>query len=612
MVNARYLTKFITIFINRIKACIRMFSIRNISRMFFSWKDNNHLFVLSSFVSLEIFVQWLGLSFIWFHDEKYSRWVDIDAVALPWMVSGQILLVFAWISIFTYRYCKEADYESFKFIQYSICFFYVLHSNFTYLAVGIDNIILGVTIVSSTIVAMVLMNRRIVLQAFTSHLLLIFLLFLVFPMQDLVPTIYTKQPIDPLEQKQYLLFWNIFHLYIGIPRTVISVIICVYLVIGIEERLKDVQHQANYDKLTKVTNRRYIMQYLFDVIFLSASKRELENKNEDLCCAVSVILLDIDFFKSVNDTYGHLSGDMVLIELARRLKKMVDPKLGWEVCRHGGEEFLVVLPHCTHKEAMKFAGKLKKEICTDQYRVVDNMSISVTSSLGVATYEEDEIIAARREYYLTDHKKLSHQSIDSETIQESVSSTKEDTIIEDLINKADNALYDAKRLGRNRIISANQYVDETSSHSSIELNAIETEYILQHTEIERNFNYSVNQEELVEDEPVFVEDDEDDFFAEVELFAQQHSKQTDDQDSLFVNSKKKAVSNDDEELFYDKDEPLFVEQKLFVEEKVFADEKLFMEKDKESPDNEEMILEAYKKILENDDDDDQTNDNNTI
>jgi diguanylate cyclase (GGDEF)-like protein len=124
-------------------------------------------------------------------------------------------------------------------------------------------------------------------------------------------------------------------------------------------------------------------------------------------------LLDIDHFKYVNDTYGHLAGDAVLTEAAQRIKNCIRPydTLG----RYGGEEFLIVLPTADGPGAVCVAERIR-EAFEAQPVVTEREKISITVSLGVAVSE-------------------GQNSLDAES----------------LLQMADEALYRAKQTGRNRV-----------------------------------------------------------------------------------------------------------------------------------------------------------------
>jgi diguanylate cyclase (GGDEF)-like protein len=129
---------------------------------------------------------------------------------------------------------------------------------------------------------------------------------------------------------------------------------------------------------------------------------------------LTLVMFDVDHFKKVNDSHGHLAGDAVLKEIARRLK----PRIRREdlLARYGGEEFACVLPDTTREGAAIFAEAIR--ILVERYPVQHgSLSIPVTVSLGVAVTEEP------RHYDPTD-----------------------------LIRRADERLYEAKRGGRNRVV----------------------------------------------------------------------------------------------------------------------------------------------------------------
>lgn len=163
---------------------------------------------------------------------------------------------------------------------------------------------------------------------------------------------------------------------------------------------------AYKDSLTGLYNRRYLETHL----------SRLFERSKDSIKPLSVIMLDIDFFKKINDKYGHDVGDEVLVETSSRLSKSL--RKSDFVARMGGEEFLVVMPECPFTNAVMVAERLR-QVIADQSFSVDNNSqmLDVTISLGVAA---------------------SNQGVASP---------------EELMKLADDRLYKAKESGRNRVIS---------------------------------------------------------------------------------------------------------------------------------------------------------------
>ena len=157
------------------------------------------------------------------------------------------------------------------------------------------------------------------------------------------------------------------------------------------------------DGLTQVHNRRFFLEFL---------EREISRAHRHET-TLALVMFDIDFFKQVNDTHGHLAGDTVLKEIARRLR----PRIRREdlLARYGGEEFACVLPDTSRDGAKIFAEALR--ILVERHPVLHaGASVAVTISLGVAVTEEQRHYEAM-----------------------------------DLIRRADERLYEAKRGGRNRV-----------------------------------------------------------------------------------------------------------------------------------------------------------------
>ena len=127
------------------------------------------------------------------------------------------------------------------------------------------------------------------------------------------------------------------------------------------------------DPLTKVRNRRFFDQRLIDEI----------NRQQRTQAPLSCILFDIDHFKKVNDTYGHLMGDEVLIEVARRIQKVL--RTHEILARYGGEEFAVLMPDTSNEAATFVAQRLISAINRSQYPINAETILNITVSAGLAT-----------------------------------------------------------------------------------------------------------------------------------------------------------------------------------------------------------------------------------
>ncbi len=136
--------------------------------------------------------------------------------------------------------------------------------------------------------------------------------------------------------------------------------------------VSDGLRMAMIDPLTGLYNRRYALPYL---------SRVAETAAED-GSVYAVMVVDLDRFKSVNDRYGHATGDQVLVEIAQRLS--INLRAGDMIARIGGEEFLAVLPNTTHQEARVVAERLCSRIKETPVRLDDGASVPVTISIGLS------------------------------------------------------------------------------------------------------------------------------------------------------------------------------------------------------------------------------------
>jgi two-component system, cell cycle response regulator len=170
------------------------------------------------------------------------------------------------------------------------------------------------------------------------------------------------------------------------------------------------------DSLTNVFNRRYIDKHINQMI----KNANLNSSN------LSVITIDIDNFKDVNDTYGHQEGDKVLKEFTAIIQDSI--RVTDLIGRYGGEEFIVLLGDTTIGEAKEIAEEIRKNIETATFQLYGNVSIKKTASFGVAEYIVKE--AATSSFVVAEY-----------IVKEAAS----------LFARADSALYKAKNAGRNQV-----------------------------------------------------------------------------------------------------------------------------------------------------------------
>jgi diguanylate cyclase (GGDEF)-like protein len=178
----------------------------------------------------------------------------------------------------------------------------------------------------------------------------------------------------------------------------------------LEQSQQALTELATVDGLTGVFNRREFNRRLS--IELERSRREGHS--------VSLVMVDIDHFKKLNDTYGHQSGDDALRQVSAILKHEVRP--GDQPARYGGEEFAVILPYADQTDAYTMAERLRTIIAARDIVIHEGQTIKVTASLGCATFPVDA------------------------------------TTEQMLMAEADSALYQAKKGGRNQVCQASKKI----------------------------------------------------------------------------------------------------------------------------------------------------------
>jgi diguanylate cyclase (GGDEF)-like protein len=172
----------------------------------------------------------------------------------------------------------------------------------------------------------------------------------------------------------------------------------------LEQANKELAEKSTLDALTGLYNRRH-----YDQKMIAEHRRSRRNLTP-----LSLIMIDIDHFKGVNDTHGHLAGDQCLVWLATKIKTTLGR--GTDIgCRYGGEEFCLILPETDALGAMTLAEELRLSVCAQAVQF-QNLEIELTISCGVSTYQQETT-----------------------------------ALPEHLFSAADKALYKAKDNGRNQV-----------------------------------------------------------------------------------------------------------------------------------------------------------------
>jgi diguanylate cyclase (GGDEF)-like protein len=172
----------------------------------------------------------------------------------------------------------------------------------------------------------------------------------------------------------------------------------------VERQRKQLKEQAHRDELTGLYNRRYVTEFI-----------NLRDKNgQPDRRSYALIMIDIDYFKSINDRYGHEVGDEVLQAFSYNLENKCRKED--MVCRWGGEEFLIILPKCTLEQAIVKAEAIRRWLADEATLNIKSVPLTITASFGVGVKEPGEFFS-------------------------------------ELVSKVDKLLYRAKESGRNTVCS---------------------------------------------------------------------------------------------------------------------------------------------------------------
>lgn len=468
-----------------------------LSQMIFEWQAEDRASLLAIFIVMEVIMHWSWCLLVWVRQDAFGSYVDMTLLYPIWITITLMGLFFWWMVGHLSRI--KNDYKRLHNWQILLIFVYSLYIAVVVLVMGHSSLVSGVSLVGGTMLAMMLVRRRYIWYAFLIQIFLIVLVALLPYLGVNLPSMRqlttTSIPLGTYSYQTYsemttienaiaasifqdgtlswdsineirrssVFFWRSTHMYLALPKAIFMVYVFSTLLLILDNSKKEILQHAHHDELTGLKNRRYgltqMRQTLADL-----------TDNQDY----TVILLDLDLFKDINDNYGHEVGDQVLKEVADILMNTFTDKD--IVSRYGGEEFLIVLPDIEHGLAMTIAEQVRRDIDKYLIEVDDSLSFKVTASLGLYTLTHTERDCIKRQYATIKTKEHAPQLTKAQIIKsrrvkrvniqvpELPKAQLPSDICQRLISTADKALYEAKDRGRNQVVSANEMLAAEDSN----------------------------------------------------------------------------------------------------------------------------------------------------
>ena len=356
-----------------------------------------------------------------FNLKKEIRSLVLMAIVISIMLIT-VLAYFSWIVIYT----KNRINKSPQLLDYieTICMLVVFI--FVILSTGLQDSGYNLLSIFIVLIGAIQFGRNYSLRISIITTLIILII-------DFVSIGPNKQVLSIYFEKDLVLFSALF---------VTAFILGMYVDIE-REHTKELKNLANVDELTGLYNHRYFQE------FLQKSIDEADKKKQE----VSLLFMDIDYFKNFNDINGHQAGDLLLKEISQILKYCIRDTDA--VARYGGEEFAVILPNTTEKNALKIGERIRSSIQSTYFKGQENQpDKNITISIGVSSYPKRAI--------------SKHQ----------------------LINTADDALYRAKSFNRNRVKLYHSVLDELSENRDINIDTVKSlKYFINMINIKDRYTY---------------------------------------------------------------------------------------------------------------------------
>lgn len=409
---------------------------RYITNVLVNWHLGQRVLFAAGLISLEILMYLSWLLLVYFVPSLH-HYVNL-ALILPLIIFCSVIFtcIFAIAVVFLLFEAVITKHKRIDFLLQLLLM--LLHATFLggiSFLFGQSSLITGVAFVSLPILFLVLLRRKIAYIALFFCALLFYVVLLFQDELQFLPDYIKPSIILHLD-----LFWTVSFIYFCLPKVFVMFILTDTVLNIFKDNNQKLRYLSEHDALTGLLNRRRLHEYMQVAI-----GEHPQN---------SVILLDLDYFKHINDTYGHLMGDRVLVMVANLLKSVVRPTD--LVGRFGGEEFLVFLPQTSQQLAKKVADRIHAGLQNILIKLANEGSLGLSASFGVAG--SSDVITQQDTLVINNELSVDYH-------------------IYRLIEKADKALYYAKTHGRNQVVcvcALPKSVQENLQPSSIKLTTVKT------------------------------------------------------------------------------------------------------------------------------------------
>lgn len=354
------------------------------------------LTVLISAVSIQYGV-WALVMFQWSYAHQF-----IDPMVIGRYLPVGFCLIF--LSALSYLFCRSMERcrsdQWLFFIQTSIAVFYTLNMLFFGYLIGSLSMAAGAVLMGSPIFGFFLLDRKAIYIALAVGLCTITASALssIYGLIAYAPLLIYQGDITTTS------FWFWSMMFFILPYWLVVCVLCDFIIKSWRQREADVRYLAERDPLTGLHNRHYLDQHIPVLLKDVVEQQQM----------LSIVVIDLDHFKKINDQFGHLWGDQVLRATAQVLKQNI--RKTDIVGRFGGEEFILVLPNTYETEALSIAERIRYQLESLSLQDDQGRPIPVSGSFGLVTKQP-----------------AAHSAFNT------------------LVHLADLALYQAKANGRNQV-----------------------------------------------------------------------------------------------------------------------------------------------------------------